>query len=86
MRWYTDDLYKGSDGIASAILNLVFFLNVLTLLGLTLMLVMRGLGRGGNRPLYENAESDPLELARLRLAMGEITEQDFEAIRERLQA
>ncbi len=84
--WHTDDLYKSDDGMAPAILNLVFFLNLLTVLGLTLILVMRGLSKRGNRSLYGKADADPLELARLRLAMGEITGQEFEAIRERLQA
>lgn len=86
MRWHTDDLHKSDGGIVEWILNLVFFLNLLAVLGFTLLLIMRGLGRRGPRPLYENAETDPLGLARLRLAMGEITEQEFEAIREQLQA
>lgn len=84
MRWHTDDLHRSGSGIAEAILNLVFFLNLLAVLGSTLILVMRGLGR--HRSPYMSAETDPLELARLRLAVGEITEQEFEAIRERLQA
>lgn len=85
MRWHTDDLYKSGGGIVEAILNLVFFLNLLSLLGLTLILVIQGLDRGGDRSPYVSAETDPLELARLRLATGEITEQEFEGIREGLQ-
>lgn len=84
MRWHTDDLYESGGGIAEAILNLVFFLNLLSLLGLTLILVIQGLDRGGDRSPYMSAETDPLELARLRLATGEITEQEFEGIREGL--
>lgn len=86
MRWHTDNLYQDGGGIVESILNLIFFLNLLSLLGLTLILVMRGLGRGGAKSLYRSADIDPLELARMRLAMGEITEQEFETIRERLQA
>ncbi len=85
MRWHIDDLYKSDGGIAEAILDLVFFLNLLAVLGLTLLLVLRGLGRGQRRSPYISGETDPLKLARLRLAVGEITEEEFEAIRERLQ-
>ena len=85
MRWNNSDWYGNKTGIIESILNLVFFLNLLALLGLTLILVMRGLGRGGSRSPYAGTETDPLALAKLRLAAGEITEEEFEEIHERLQ-
>jgi uncharacterized membrane protein len=87
MRWHADDLYK-SGGVVESILKLVFFLNLLALLGLTLIWVIRGLskGQGETEPPFAADEADPLEIAGLRLAVGEITEEEFEEIRARLQS
>ena len=63
------------------ILNAVFFAGMLVVLGLGTVWLVRRLGRGPLAPLA----SDPLEIARRRLAAGEITAAEFEEIRERIQ-
>jgi uncharacterized membrane protein len=87
MRWHGDDPYK-SGGIVESILKLVFFLNLLALLGLTLIWVIRGLSKskGETETSFATDEADPLKIAGLRLAVGEITEKEFAEIRARLQS
>ena len=67
------------------ILNLVFFVGVLAVLGVGTIWMVRRLGR---RPLdpVPGEGTDPLEIARRRLAAGEITVAEFEEIRDRLQS
>ena len=72
----------GSAGIVGLILNLVFFVGVLVVLGLGAAWLVRQLRR---RPLTPEAGVIPLEIARRRLAVGEITIAEFEEIRDRLQ-
>lgn len=72
----------GSMGGIGMILNLVFFVGVLAVLGLGTV----WLGRQIRRPAASRAGSDPLEIARRRLAAGEITIAEFEEIRDRLQS
>jgi uncharacterized membrane protein len=64
------------------ILNLVFFVGMLAVLGVGTVWLVRQLGR---RPLAPAAGVDSLEIARRRLAAGEITAAEFEEIRDRLQ-
>ena len=64
------------------VLNLVFFVGVLAVLGVGTVWLVRLLGR---RPTGSEAGVDPLEIARRRLAAGEITIAEFEEIRDRLQ-
>jgi uncharacterized membrane protein len=64
------------------ILNLVFFTSVLAVLGLGTAWLVRQFSR---RPMIPRAGGDPLEIARRRLAGGEITTPEFEEIRDRLQ-
>ncbi len=70
----------GGLGTAGLILNLVFFVGVL---GLGTAWLVRRLGR---RPLVPAVGVEPLEIARRRLAAGEITVAEFEEIRDWLQS
>jgi len=63
-------------------MNLVLPLIALTLLGLGIVWMVRQLR---NRPLPPATGIDPLEIARRRLAAGEITIAEFAEIRDRLQ-
>jgi uncharacterized membrane protein len=72
----------GSMGSVGLILNLVFFVGVLALLGLGTTWLVRQI----RRPTASRAGDDPLEIARRRLAAGEITIAEFEEIRGRLQS
>ena len=72
----------GSLGIVGLILNLVFFAGVLAVLGLGAGWLVRQLSR---RPMSSKAGVAPLEIARRRLAAGEITTAEFEEIRDQLQ-
>jgi len=72
----------GSLGTIGLILNVVFFVGVLAVLGLGTAWLVRQLSR---RPAASGARVDPIEIARRRLAAGEITVPEFEEIRDRLQ-
>lgn len=72
----------GGLGTVGLVLNLVFFVGMLAVLGVGTIWLVRRLGR---KPLAPAAEVDPLEVARRRLAAGEITVAEFEEIRDRLQ-
>lgn len=69
-------------GIVGLILNLLLFLGFLALLGLGIAWLVR---RPGHAPAG-SAGPDPLEIARRRLAAGEITAAEFEEIRSRLRS
>jgi len=69
-------------GLIGVILNLVLFVGVLALLGLGTIWLVR---RVSHQPATFAVRPDPLEIARRRLAAGEITLAQFEEIRERLQ-
>jgi uncharacterized membrane protein len=71
----------GGLGTVGLILNLVFFAGVLTVLGVATAWLVRRLSRS---PLAPAAGVDPLEIARRRLAAGEITVAEFEDISDRL--
>jgi uncharacterized membrane protein len=72
-------------GLAGPLLSLALFAGVVGVLGLGAVWVIRQVGRGetatnrGPRP-----GGEPLEIARRRLAAGEITTDEFEEIRDRL--
>jgi len=66
-------------GIVGLILNLLLFL---ALLGLGIAWLVRRLGHAP----AGSAGPDPLEIARRRLAAGEITAAEFEEIRSRLRS
>jgi uncharacterized membrane protein len=72
----------GSTGFVSPILYLVFFVGALALLGLGTTWLVRQL----RQSTVSRIASDPLEIARLRLAAGEITIAEFEEIRGRLES
>lgn len=72
----------GGLGILGSILGLVFFVSVVGLLGLGTVWLVRQLSR---RPAASEAEVNPLEIARRRLAAGEISAAEFEEIQNRLQ-
>jgi len=68
-------------GIAGFILNLMFLLSTLIVLGLGIIWLIRLVGR---RPTLVYGKEDTLEIARRRLAAGEITIAEFEEIRNHL--
>ncbi|HIC93596.1 MAG TPA: SHOCT domain-containing protein [Anaerolineae bacterium] len=68
-------------GWGGLVLNLVFFAGLLGVLGLGGAWLIRQIGRPPRGP---KVEVDPLEIARRRLAAGEITIAEFEEIRNRL--
>jgi len=69
-------------GTVGLILNLVFFVGLLAVLGVGTVWLVRQIRR---QPLGPVDRPDPLDIARRRLAAGEITAAEFEEIRERLQ-
>jgi uncharacterized membrane protein len=72
----------GGLGIFGPILNLVVFAGILAVLALgTIWLVLQL----SHRPAAYIARVDPLEIARRRLAAGDIPLSEFEEIRGRLQ-
>jgi uncharacterized membrane protein len=71
----------GGLGTIGLVLSLVFFVGVLAVLGVATAWLVRRLSR---RPLAPAAGVDPLEIARRRLAAGEITVAEFEDISDRL--
>lgn len=70
-------------GWIGLILNVALFAGVLVLLGLAVVWLARQFKR--TTPTAE-VTSAPLEIARRRLAAGEITVPEFEEIRDRLQS
>lgn len=72
----------GGLGMAGAILSIVLFAGMLALLGLGAVWIARQLGRPATLPA---TTEDALGVARRRLASGEITIDQFEEIRHRLQ-
>lgn len=71
-------------GWIGMILNVALFAGVLALLTLAAVWFARQFRR--TTPTAETtSDSDPLEIARRRLAAGEITVPEFEEIRNRLQ-
>jgi len=73
----------GGLGLVGLILNGVLVLGLLAILGGGTVWLVRRLGRGGPVP---EARTDPLEIARRRLAAGEITLAEFEEIKDRLRS
>jgi uncharacterized membrane protein len=71
-------------GIIGPILSLVFFGGVLGVLGLGAVWVIGQLGWGETATSSSGPGGEPLEIARRRLAAGEITTEEFEEIRDRL--
>jgi uncharacterized membrane protein len=70
-------------GWVGALVNLGLFAGVVVLLGLGTVWLVR---RIRVRTLTPEAASDPLDIARRRLAAGEITATEFEEIRDRLRS
>jgi uncharacterized membrane protein len=86
MGWCWNDLGWGSwshMGIVSPIFNLVFFVGVLAVLGLGTLWLIRQLGR---RSADSPKGTVPLDIARQRLAAGEISVTEFDEIQGRLQS
>ncbi len=74
----------GGMGIFAWVLGLVFFLGLLALLALVAVWAFRQFGQEGAPVKSSAAVGDPLDVARQRLAAGEITLEEYEEIRERL--
>lgn len=72
----------GGLGILGLILNLLLFTGLLAVLGFGAAWLVRQFSRRSPVP---EVRMDPLEIARRRLAAGEITVEEFEEIRDRLQ-
>jgi uncharacterized membrane protein len=73
---------SGGLGMVGLILSVVSFAGMFALLGLGALWVVRQFGRPGT---LSTATEDSLGIARRRLAAGEITIDQFEEIRHRLQ-
>jgi putative membrane protein len=71
----------GWGGWAGGIVGWAIFVGTLILVGIGVVWLARQLRRA---PLATHERADPLEIARRRLAAGEITIDEFEAIRGRL--
>jgi uncharacterized membrane protein len=71
----------GGMGTTGWILGLVLTVGLLAILGLAIAWLLRQFRW---QPALAAVRSDPLETARRRLAVGEITVAQFEAMRERL--
>jgi uncharacterized membrane protein len=71
-------------GLVGPILGLLFTAGVLALLGLGAVWLIRQFGRGQATKGAQRADVEPLEIARRRLAAGEISTEEFEEIRNRL--
>lgn len=82
MGWYCHGLGWSGLGVVGMILNLVFFAGVLAVLGFGVF----WLARQPDRRTTPGVEVDPLEIARRRLAAGEISGAEFEEIRDRLRS
>jgi putative membrane protein len=74
----------GGMGVIGPILSLVVFAGVLAVLGLGTVWVVRKLGQGGATMTGSRPMDEALDIARRRLAAGEITAEEFEEIRDRL--
>lgn len=74
----------GGMGVIGPILGLAGFIGVLGLLGLGIVWAIRQLARGETATRSPGPGGEPLEIARRRLAAGEITTEEFEEIRDRL--
>jgi len=70
-------------GWLGLLLNLALFAGALILLGLAAVWFARQFGRA---PSMAGGGPDPVEIARRRLAAGEITSPEFERIREQLRS
>lgn len=75
----------GGMGLFSSILGLLLFLGLLVALVFVAVWLIRRLGRNSNSYSLQPGEADLLTLARRRLATGEITVDEFEEIRSRLE-
>ncbi len=80
--WWGWGPWGNTLGLVGLILNLLLFLGFLALLGMGIAWLARRLGR----PAAGSSGPDPLEIARRRLASGEITLAEFEEIRDRLRS
>ncbi len=80
MGWYCSGFGWGG-GWAGLLLNVVFFVGALSFLGLGIAWLVRRLG---HRSLVQTVETEFLDIARRRLAAGEITVAEFEEIRDQL--
>jgi uncharacterized membrane protein len=69
--------------LVGPLLGLVFFAGVVALLGLGVVWMIRQVGRGETGTGGPRLAGEPLEIARRRLAAGEITTEEFEEIRDR---
>lgn len=83
MGWYCRGFGWGGLGTAGVILNVAFSVGLLVVLGLGIFWLVRQLSR---QPTAPQGAADPLEIARRRLAAGEITIAEFDEIRTRLQS
>lgn len=74
--------WGGLVGIIGLLLNLLFFVGLLALVGGGIAWLVRQMGR----PSAARGGPDPQEIARRRLAAGEISVAEYEEIRNRLRS
>jgi uncharacterized membrane protein len=70
--------------IVAAILGLLFILALVALVIVGIVLLVRSAAR--RQTMGTRGQADPLDIARRRLASGEITPEQFEEIRKRVQS
>jgi len=83
MGWWCHGFGWSGLGTAGVILNVAVSVGLLVVLGLGIFWLVRQLSR---QPTAPQGMADPLEIARRRLAAGEITIAEFDEIRTRLQS
>jgi uncharacterized membrane protein len=72
-------------GLVGPIIGLALFVSVLAVVGLGVLLVIRRAAQDKPAVTSSRTGAEPLDIARRRLAAGEITTEEFEEIRDRLQ-
>jgi uncharacterized membrane protein len=83
MGWWCHGFGRSGLGTTGVILNVAFSVGLLVVLGLGIFWLVRQLSR---RPTVPQGTADSLEIARRRLASGEITIAEFDEVRTRLQS
>ena len=83
--WGHGMMGMGGMGLLASLLGLLLFVALLGGLVLLAVFLIRQYGRSGSPNAPRSEASDPMALVRRRLAAGEITIEEFEEIRRRLE-